>query len=209
MLGLISLRGPWPANDKLPAASLWAEKTVVLYAIRRMGCPLCRRLAAELHSMRSDFEKAGARLVVVSAQPTGAQAFLDAVWSDGELYVDEDEGFKKALGENSNAQKYSNWWLLRPGSLLNIFRSTGNGKSFDDLNAKSMTLGGEFVIHPSKGVVFQRREDSTFGHASGATLLEVVRALNDGRDVNGVPPTPLTAAAVSESKQQCDEKCDL
>ena len=33
-------------------------------------------------------------MVVVSAQATGAEDFIEAVWQGGELFVDEDEAFK-------------------------------------------------------------------------------------------------------------------
>ena len=48
--------------------------------------------------------------VVVSAQAAGAQEFMDTVWRGGDLYVDPEQTFKKALG----AVKTKNWWILKP-----------------------------------------------------------------------------------------------
>ena len=56
-------------------------------------------------------------MVVVSAQATGAEDFIEAVWQGGELFVDEDEAFKKALGG------------LR-SKLATILRYTPQGKDY-------------------------------------------------------------------------------
>ena len=37
LLSMAILRGPYPKTDTLPLPSLYKEKPVVLYAIRRMG----------------------------------------------------------------------------------------------------------------------------------------------------------------------------
>ena len=79
-------------------------------------------------------------MVVVSAQDKGAQDFLDAVWPNGELFIDEEEEFKKALG----AQQYSNFWLLKPSVLSkarSYFKSFGMNTA-DTLDAKTQMLGG-------------------------------------------------------------------
>ena len=39
------------------ASTLWAEQTVVIYIMRRLGCPLCRKSASELLSMQDEFAK--------------------------------------------------------------------------------------------------------------------------------------------------------
>ena len=68
LLASATVRGPWPARDTMPAAWLWRERPCVIYVIRRMGCPLCRKFAAALVSMRRQFETAGAQLVLVASQ---------------------------------------------------------------------------------------------------------------------------------------------
>ena len=81
-------------------------------------------------------------MVVVSAQATGAEDFIEAVWQGGELFVDEDEAFKKALG----GLPYKNRWLFKPSVLARLGSVVGNGRDFSDLNDKSQMLGGTMVV---------------------------------------------------------------
>ena len=68
LLASATVRGPWPSRGTMPAAWLWRERPCVIYVIRRMGCPLCRKFAAALVSMRREFELAGAQLFFVASQ---------------------------------------------------------------------------------------------------------------------------------------------
>ena len=40
-----------------------------------MGCPLCRKFAVALYSQKPVFDAPGVRLVLISAQEIGAEAF--------------------------------------------------------------------------------------------------------------------------------------
>ena len=119
-------------------------------------------------------------MVVVSAQATGAEDFIEAVWQGGELFVDEDEAFKKALG----GLPYKNRWLFKPSVLARLGSVVGNGRDFSDLNDKSQMLGGTMVVDRS-GVLFAKPESESFAHAEVDEVLEAMRAGN-------VAPTPAT-----------------
>ena len=118
-------------------------------------------------------------MVVVSAQATGAEDFIEAVWQGGELFVDEDEAFKKALG----GLPYKNRWLFKPSVLARLGSVVGNGRDFSDLNDKSQMLGGTMVVDRS-GVLFAKPESESFAHAEVDEVLEAMRA--------AVAPTPAT-----------------
>ena len=60
--------------------------------------------------MRKEFDDAGVRVAIVSGTDMGAKEFVEAVWKEGELFIDDDEAFKRALG----GEKYKNWWILKP-----------------------------------------------------------------------------------------------
>ena len=120
------------------------------------------------------------RMVVVSAQATGAEDFIEAVWQGGELFVHEDEAFKKALG----GLPYKNRWLFKPSVLARLGTVVGNGRDFSDLNDKSQMLGGTMVVDRS-GVLFAKPESESFAHAEVDEVLEAMRAGN-------VAPTPAT-----------------
>ena len=74
-------------------------------------------------ALRPQFEEAGARLAVVAATDTGAQDFIDNVWPNGEVYIDDEEEFKKAENdsaaeantENINAKNPNVEKLRNPG----------------------------------------------------------------------------------------------
>ena len=103
---------------------------------------MCRVEAHELSSHKEQLEKLGVRLlaVVKEAIPEQVQQFRGTYWS-GELYIDEDLGFFKALGGGtvqskglfalaSSAVRANNKRIARPTStillLLGRAQSTQN-----------------------------------------------------------------------------------
>jgi len=127
--------------------------------------------------LRPEFERAGARLAVVSSIDTGAQEFTDAVWPDGEIYIDEEETFKKALG----GQIYRTFWLLRPVVLRNlasVLRKHGTATA-DVTDKKTQLLGGTFVVKQGE-VVYTHRETATFDNGDAREVLAAVL----GKDVS-------------------------
>ena len=139
------------------------------------------RAAPQLLERREELSAAGIqRMVVVSAQATGAEAFIEAAWQGQELFIDEDEAFKRALG----GLPYKNRWLFKPSVLARLGSVVGNGRDFSDLNDKSQMLGGTMVVDRS-GVLFAKPESESFAHAEVDEVLEAMRAGN-------VAPTPAT-----------------
>ena len=139
--------------------------------------------------MRPQFDEAGARLVVVSAVDTGAQEFKDAVWPGGELWIDDDEAFKKALG----GTPYKLWWLLKPSVLKQMVgyaRKYGTATA-DNVDPKTQLLGGTFVVKDGE-VVHVHRETSTFDNGSAKELLAAVV----GKQVSELPATPRQSEVV-------------
>lgn len=136
--------------------------------------------------MRPEFEKAGARLAIVSAIETGADEFIDKVWPGGELYFDDEEAFKKALGQTT----YRTWWLLRPSVMRNIVSFAGSfGSSQADVtDKKTQLLGGTFVVKNGE-VVYTHRETSTFDNGNARELLAAVLG-KPGSELKNLPTTP-------------------
>ena len=125
----------------------------------------------------------------MSAQDVGAQEFIDAVWPNGELYIEEEEIFKKALGGGP----YKNRWLLKPSVLKDaarFFKSYGMSTA-DVLDKKTQTLGGTFVVLDGE-VVFSHQETTTFDNGDARELLAAVLK-KDVADVPAVPTTPQQA----------------
>jgi len=142
--------------------------------------------------MRADFEEAGVKMAVVSAIDTGAQDFLDTVWTGGDLYIDSEMAFKKAL---SGGREYSNIWLLRPSVLFNAVRfSRSQGSQTNDLtDPKTKLLGGALVVSKEGKVLYQSSEGSNFSPGSAADILSAVT----GKKVEATPSQETTVEACS------------
>lgn len=135
--------------------------------------------------MRAEFEAAGARLTVVASTDVGAPEFMEEVWKGGELFIEEAETIKQALGGGA----VKNYWLLRPSVLRHLASNVGrfgSGTS-DVLHEKTKLLGGTLVLSKEGKVVHQFQETTSFYQGSAADLLAAVTSLN-------APVAPLQAA---------------
>lgn len=146
--------------------------------------------------MRPEFERAGARLAIVSSIDTGAQEFIDTVWKDGDIYIDEAEAFKLAIG---GGEKYKNFWLLKPSVLLSLRKVLTHGSSTADVtDKKTQLLGGTFVVKDGE-VVYSFKETAAFHNGDARELLAAVL----GKDVKDIAELPKL-----ETPKQA-EACDL
>lgn len=110
---------------------------------------------------------------MVTATDIGAQDFIDAVWPGGDVYIDEAEAFKLALGSAT----YRTWWLLRPAVVKDIlsFSRRFGFSSADVSDKKTQLLGGTLVIKNGE-VVYTHRETTTFDNGSVDSLLAAVKS---------------------------------
>ena len=128
-----------------------------------------------------------ARLAVVSSQDKGAQDFIDAVWPSGQVYIDEDEAFKKALG----GVAYRSWWLMKPSVLRSLIGNVRNFGQFsgDVTDSKTQLLGGTFVVKGG-AVVYVHQETASFDNGDAKEMLAAALAwcLAWRRRARGGPP---------------------
>lgn len=156
-------------------------------------------MASELNALRPEFDKAGTRLTVISAIDTGAQDFIDAVWPEGDLYIDPSEEFKKALGGDT----YRTWWLLRPSvmrSILSYARSFGSSTA-DVTDKKTQLLGGIFVVK-NRQVVYAHQETATFDNGDAKAVLAAVLGKDVG-ELRGANDTPKQSEVCSADQDVC------
>ena len=107
MLSTISLRGPWPATSTVMAQELWAERTCVVFVVRRLGCPLCRELVAGLLTYKNDFEEAEADIVLVSTQDIGVEEVATGRFSQVESEPASSEKPSEAAVDSATASATS------------------------------------------------------------------------------------------------------
>lgn len=121
---------------------------------------------------------------------------MDAVWPNGELYFDDDEAVKKAMGGGSG-RTVSNWNLLRPGTLVNLITNSRKGgfASDDIADAKTKLMGGSFVVLKGE-VVHVHHETNNFDNGDARQLLAAVLQ----RDLKDVPK--LNAPVLNTPKEE-------
>lgn len=125
------------------------------------------------------------QLAVVSGTDNGAQDFLDSVWTSGELFVDEDEAFKKALGGHAIKLR----GLLFPSVISKAFSYTKRtGQRADDIkDPKTQKMGGTFVVRGGE-VVFVHHETASFDNGDARAMLAAAL----GKDLKDLPPPSST-----------------
>lgn len=124
---------------------------------------------------------------MVSASDLGADDFKSAVWKDGDLYIDDEQSFKKALGERS----VSVWRALLPSAIARALRilRTGVGQSTADVSdSKTKLLGGTFVVKGGQ-VVFTHYETANFDNGEAREVLAAVL----GKKAADLPRDPCAA----------------
>lgn len=180
------------------ASTLWAERTAVIYVMRRLGCPICRARAYELLTLRDRFESVGARVVLIAPMHLTEGAFKnDAALgslraeaaSDGAVYVDKAGAFKAQLAAAVSPSALAA--ALRPteGTLLEslhprvLCRCVGAAAHISstilaDLHDQGSRMrGGEFVVAGGAdgGVLLEHRETQTFDNAPTDALFDACR----------------------------------
>lgn len=125
--------------------------------------------------------------MVVTGQEKGAQEFIDAVWKGGEIFTDEEEAVKRALG----GTLYKKRWLLLPSVLKNAVSFAGRFgmETADVSDEKTQMLGGTIVIKDGV-VVYTYHETKSFDNGDAKVLLAAVRGTCDNTAPTA-PETPL------------------
>ena len=97
------------SSEVTKGKELWRETPVVILAVRRPGCQLCRAEVSGLQAIKGQLDAAGVRLVAVLHEEREEQvAEFKADFWPGELFLDADKEVFKAVGGGQ----------VRRGSLL-------------------------------------------------------------------------------------------
>ncbi|XP_061688649.1 prostamide/prostaglandin F synthase [Syngnathoides biaculeatus] len=85
-------------GDSVELQSLWQDRSVVLFFLRRFGCQVCRWTAAEISKMEPDLSANGVALVGIGPEEFGLEEFQKLGFFKGSIYIDEQKKCYKDLG---------------------------------------------------------------------------------------------------------------
>lgn len=86
------------SGENVELQSLWHEKPLVLFFLRRFGCQVCRWMASEISKLEPDLKANGVALVGVGPEELGMNEFKQGGFFKGDLYIDEQKKSYKDLG---------------------------------------------------------------------------------------------------------------
>ncbi|KAK2861948.1 hypothetical protein Q5P01_001481 [Channa striata] len=84
-------------GESIELRSLWQDKPVVLFFLRRFGCQVCRWMASEISKLEPDLQASGIALVGIGPEEVGLKEFIEGGFFKGSIYVDEPKKCYKDL----------------------------------------------------------------------------------------------------------------
>ncbi|XP_030634427.1 prostamide/prostaglandin F synthase [Chanos chanos] len=85
-------------EESVTIESLWRERAVVLFFLRRFGCQICRWTAAEVSKLEADLKAKDIALIGIGPEETGLKEFKEGGFLKGDIYIDEKKKCYKDLG---------------------------------------------------------------------------------------------------------------
>jgi hypothetical protein len=166
-LGDTTLQALDGSERKFKASELWQNNGVLMMAVRRPGCILCREEAKGLSSLKPQLDAAGISLYAVVHELLGVEEFKP--FFDGTVFFDSERRF---YGPHERWAPLTA--LFSTSVWKNIFRARGKGLE-GNLKGEGRLLGGLFLLGPgSTGILFEHKEKEFGDHASHEDVLAAV-----------------------------------
>uniref|UniRef100_A0A8R1DFC8 Peroxiredoxin-like 2A n=1 Tax=Caenorhabditis japonica TaxID=281687 RepID=A0A8R1DFC8_CAEJA len=127
-------------SELFTGESLFKKGPIMVMAVRRPGCLLCRREAAELHTLLPLLKENGIGMAAVVHETRGANDFK-SWFSGGDVYLDTERHF---YGPN---ERWLPIWMgfLRFGTYSNTYKAK-QAKVEGNLVGEGRLLGGVYLI---------------------------------------------------------------
>jgi len=140
--------------------------------LRHFGCMLCRRSSSKISSIFVDLSSLGISLIAIgSGTPIMASSFRREFNFPGDIYVDAKREVYKALGCNRGLK-----YVLSMQTLAKIKEAQQLGFKQGATQSDVLQLGGTFLIHREKGIVFQHIEEFA---GDDVNLIELLNAAKE------------------------------
>lgn len=166
---------PDQEGNEVRLGELWRDRPAVLVWLRQFGCPFCRAYSVELNKARADFERAGARLVLIGhGTQEEASRFRRQMAIDLPILADVDRvtylwaGTKLAtLGELIGPVVVGRALLAMARERVVVGRTVGD----------EAQLGGSIVVTPDGAIPFAHISRDASDMAPVRDLLAVIAAV--------------------------------
>uniref|UniRef100_A0A0K0EMD2 Peroxiredoxin-like 2A n=1 Tax=Strongyloides stercoralis TaxID=6248 RepID=A0A0K0EMD2_STRER len=153
----------------IEASSILDNENVLVMAIRRPGCALCRKEGQNLVAIKPQLEEKSIKLIGVVHEYKGVDEFKK--FFDGDIYYDKD---RKFYGPN---ERWMPLWIgfLRPKLWLSYKKAKDSGVE-GNLEGEGRLLGGVYLI--TKGKILYSHLEKEWGDWSNTTeILEIIKKL--------------------------------
>jgi len=168
-------------NEMVSFESLWAENDVVIYFLRRFGCPLCRWISNELNNINGVLSENNTKLVGIAPEKFGLEEFQEGKYFAGELYLDESKksyvemGFTRFsfLGSLGAAIASSTRKMVNEAKNIGI---SGN------IKGDTRQLGGMLIVKQGGEQIFYYKQVEASDYVKNSDILKVLGINHEVKD---------------------------
>ncbi|CAK8690679.1 unnamed protein product [Clavelina lepadiformis] len=177
-----------PSGEPLTVQSLWENNDVVIYFLRRFGCPVCRWISHNLSQIKPVLDENNVKLVGIGPETNGSKEFVDQKIFAGDIYVDEKKQCYKDLE-------------FKTISLLGAVGSALDKKVRELADkAKKDSLGGNFkgdfnqmgglliVKKGGTGILMNYKQQSASDYVENQAILEALGIDATAKSSEGAAP---------------------
>jgi len=168
-------------QEEIKVSSLWAENGVVIYFLRRFGCPVCRWISKELNQIKSVLESNNFKLVGVGPEKLGSEDFIKGNFWNGDLYIDDNKSMYKTIGFS----RFSMMGALGAAidkETRNINSQAGKVGITGNLKGDKLQLGGLLIVEKGGKVLKYYKQVKASDYLKNSEILEVLGITADKDD---------------------------
>uniref|UniRef100_A0A0N4ZPT9 Peroxiredoxin-like 2A n=1 Tax=Parastrongyloides trichosuri TaxID=131310 RepID=A0A0N4ZPT9_PARTI len=153
------------------ASSILDNDNVLIMAVRRPGCLLCRKEAQNLVSIKEELEKKSVKLVGVVHEYKGVDEFKK-YFDNGDIYYDEGKRFYGPV------ERWMPIWMgfLRPKLWTTYNKAKSSGVE-GNLEGEGRLLGGVYLVTKGK-LIYSHLEEEWGDWANTTEILEELKKIN-------------------------------
>jgi len=168
-------------NEEIKVSSLWAETGVVIYFLRRFGCPVCRWISKELSQIKPILESNNVKLVGVGPEHFGSEDFIKANFFSGDLYIDDSKALYKSLGF-SRLSMMGAIGAAIDKETRNINSQAGKVGIKGNMKGDKLQLGGLLIVEKGGTELKYFKQVKASDYLKNSEVLQVLGVNKDQKD---------------------------